>query len=372
MALDRALSQPNCDDDARVRDTAEASEPSLSDIRAQAPPPCQPDRRALIAGFGAAGLVGCGSPSPRALRSADSHPDGYPTVEAVKHLGELLAQETDGRLNVKVFAGGQLGSERDTLEITTFGGLDLNRVNLAPLNAIEPLTVIPALPFLFRTTRHLHAVLDGEVGDAILRSLERHGLIGLCFYDSGQRSFYNTRRPILSPDDMAGMKIRVPNSDLYVAMIRALGADPTPMPLGEVYQALVQGVIDGAENNWPSYHSGRHFEAAGYYSLSRHLMTPEVLVMSSARWRKLSPTDQELIRSAAKRSVIVMRELWNARVTAAQDALAAADVNINNVEDASAFQSLMQPVWDRFVRTDKQRELLDRAVAIGQDTETRT
>ena len=145
-----------------------------------------------------------------------------------------------------MFAGGQLGSERDTLEITSFGGLDLNRVNLAPLNAIEPLTLVPALPFLFRSSEHMRRALDGAVGDRILASLEPHGLIGLAFYDSGARSFYNTKRPIRRPSDMVGLKLRVMNSDLYVAMVRALGADATPMSLGEVYQALASGVVDGA------------------------------------------------------------------------------------------------------------------------------
>lgn len=325
-------------------------------------------RRHVIAAGGAAlTLSGCSRAKSRPLLSSDHHPSDYPTVRAVDYMGQLLREESDGRLDIRIYAGGQLGSERDTLEITTFGGLDLNRVNLAPLNAIEPLTSVPSLPFLFRSQDHLHAALDGPVGDEILASLEPHNLIGLCFYDSGERSFYNTKKPILTPDDMDGMKIRVQNSDLYVAMIRALGADATPMPLGEVYQSLVQGVIDGAENNWPSYESGRHFEAAPYYSLTRHVMAPEALVMSKSRWDKLSEDDRALVRSAAKRSVPHMRELWNERVEAAKTKLAAADVQVNEVSDLAAFQERMQPVWDRFIITEKQQDLVDRIVAIGDE-----
>ncbi|MGB3626406.1 MAG: TRAP transporter substrate-binding protein DctP, partial [Henriciella sp.] len=186
--------------------------------------PFQLSRRAVLA-TGSAGLAlaGCSQGQSRPLLSSDTHPADYPTVQAVKHMAKLLREETDGRLDIRIYAGGQLGSERDTLEITTFGGLDLNRVNLAPLNAIEPMTTIPSLPFLFRSQDHLHATLDGEIGETILASLEPHNLIGLCFYDSGERSFYNTEKPILLPEDMNGMKIRVQNSDLYVAMIRALG-----------------------------------------------------------------------------------------------------------------------------------------------------
>ncbi len=329
-------------------------------------------RGLLLAGGAGLMLTACGKAGPRPLLSADSHPREYPTVRAVDYMAGLLREESGGRLDIKIYAGGQLGSERDTLEITTFGGLDLNRVNLAPLNAIEPLTLIPALPFLFQSTEHLHATLDGEVGEAILASLEPHNLIGLCFYDSGARSFYNSRRPILTPDDMHGMKIRVPNSDLYLAMIRALGADATPMSLGEVYQSLVQGVIDGAENNWTSYESGRHFEAAPYYSLTRHVMAPEVLVMSLDRWRKLSDDDKTLVSSAAKRSVIAMREMWRERVEEARTAILAAGVEVNEVDDLAAFQARMEPVWDEFIVSPRQKELVELTRAIGQNLESRT
>ena len=330
----------------------------------------RPTRRAMIAATSATlALSGCGSSSSRPLLSADAHPADYPTVRAVHFMADKLREASDGRLDIRIYSGGQLGSERDTLEITTFGGLDLNRVNLAPLNAIEPMTAIPSLPFLFRSAEHLRASLDGEAGDAILNSLIPHNLVGLCFYDSGQRSFYNTRKPIRTPDDMNGMKIRVQNSDLYVAMIKALGADATPMSLGEVYQSLVQGVIDGAENNWPSYESGRHFEAAPYYSLTRHVMAPEILVMSLSRWRKLSDADQEMIRDAAKRSVPYMRELWDARVDGARARLLEAGIEVNEVDDLSAFQARMRPVWERFVTTPEHQELVDQIQEIGRALE---
>ena len=314
-------------------------------------------------------LAACGRSGNRPLLSSDTHPQDYPTVRAVEHMGELLRQESDGRLDIRIYSGGQLGSERDTLEITSFGGLDLNRVNLAPLNSIEPLTTIPSLPFLFRSTEHLRATLDGEIGDTILDSLVPHHLVGLCYYDSGERCFYNTKRPILRPEDLHGMKIRVPNSDLYVAMTKALGADATPMALAEAYQALVQGVIDGAENNWPSYESGRHFEVAPFYSLTRHVMAPEMLVMSLSRWQKLSDDDKTLVRSAAKRSVLYMRELWDKRVHGARGRLIEAGVKVNEVEDLSAFQALMEPVWERFVISDLQKELVAKTVELGRQME---
>lgn len=326
----------------------------------------RPDRRTVLAAGAAAGLLSaCGMQKGRAFLCADAHPEEYPTVQAVKEMGRLLDERTGGRLGIKIYAGGQLGSERDTLEITAFGGLDMNRVNLAPLNAIEPMTVIPSLPFLFRSTAHMRAALDGAPGDELLASLNRHGLVGLCFYDSGERCFYNTKRPIRTPADMVGMKIRVQNSDLYVAMIKALGADATPMSLGEVYQSLVQGVIDGAENNWPSYESGRHFEAAPYYSLTGHVMAPEILVMSLSRWNKLSEEDQQTVRQAARDSVPFMRELWDRRVDGSRTRLLAAGVEANEVDDKNQFIDVMRPVWDRFVVTQDQKRLVAEIEAMG-------
>ncbi|GGE48086.1 TRAP transporter substrate-binding protein [Niveispirillum cyanobacteriorum] len=308
------------------------------------------------------------------LTSSDTHPSDYPTVQAVNEMGRLLSERTEGRLGIHVYAGGQLGAERDTLEITTFGGLDMNRVNLAPLTAIEPMTVIPSLPFLFRSTAHMRAALDGAVGQAVLDSLRPHGMVGLCFYDSGERSFYNTKRPVQTPEDLKGLKIRVQNSDLFVAMIKALGADATPMDAGEVYQALVQGVIDGAENNQPSYFTGRHFEAAPFYSLTRHVMAPEILVMSMARWEKLSPADRELVQETARLSVPFMRGLWDRRVMEATEKLLASGVKVNEVTDIAAFSDLMRPVWDRFITTPEQKRLvaaieaMDDAAGTGEGT----
>jgi tripartite ATP-independent transporter DctP family solute receptor len=322
------------------------------------------DRRALLAG-GATLLAGCGERGARGFITSDTHPFEYPTVQALAEMGRLLEERSEGRLSMRIYAGGQLGAERDTLEITTFGGIDLDRVNLAPLNSIEPLTVVPSLPFLFRSIDHMRRAMDGAPGERVLASLDKHDLIGLCFYDSGDRSFYNTRRAIRSPADMAGMKLRVQNSNLYVAMVRALGADATPMSLGEVYQGLVQGVIDGAENNWPSYESGRHFEVARHYSLTRHVMAPEILVMAKSRWDRLPPADQELVRACARDSVPYMRTLWDARVESARERVLAAGVEANEVDDLSAFVDLMRPVWDRFVVTPEQRALVAEIEAMG-------
>ena len=294
------------------------------------------------------------------LKAADTHSDGYPTVEAVEHVGKLLSDWTNGRIQVQMFAGRQLGEEKDTIEQTIAGAIELNRVNLAPLNGIIPETAIPALPYIFRSIDHMHKVMDGEIGAEILAAMEKHGMVGLAFYDSGARSFYNSKRPINSPADMKGMKIRVQNSDLFVATMEALGANATPMEFGQVYEALKTGVIDGAENNWPSYESTRHFEVANHYTLDQHSLSPEVLVISKIAWDKLSATDKQLVRKAAALSVPVMRELWNARVVSSKEKVIANGNMVIDSVDKQPFIDAMKPVYERFAGTDALQALVTR------------
>lgn len=320
-------------------------------------------RRTLLAAAAALAFSLGAAQAQTILKSADTHPDGYPTVEAVKYMGTLLAERTGGRLGIEVFHSRQLGEEKDTIEQTRFGVIDLNRINLAPLNNLVPETQIPALPFVFRSVEHMRKVMDGEIGDEILKAFEPHGLIGLAYYDSGARSFYNSRKPIQTPADMAGMKIRVQQSDLFIAVMNALGANATPMPFGEVFSALQTGVIDGAENNWPSYESTRHFEAAKYYSLSEHSMSPEVLVMSKISWDKLTPEDQAAVRQAAKDSVGRMRELWEANEKSSEAIVRAGGAEINTV-DKAPFIAAMAPVYAQFVTDDKLKSLLARIQAV--------
>ena len=300
----------------------------------------------------------------RPLFAADAQPDEYPTVQALYAIDRLLDERTGGEMRVRIYAGGQLGAERDTLEITVFGGLDLNRVNLAPLNSIVPETIVLALPFLFRSIAHARAAFDGAVGRRILDAMSAQGLFGLCYYDSGARSFYNTKRPIRTPDDLKGLKIRVQNSDIYVAMVQALGANPTPIPYGEVYQALIQGVVDGAENNWPSYESSRHFEVARHYSLTRHVMTPEVVVASARSFDRMSREEQDQLQAAALDSVPVMRELWDARVEASRERVLADGIEPVYALDYAAFAERMRPVWDRFLATAELRDIVDSIAAL--------
>lgn len=297
------------------------------------------------------------------LKSSDTHPDGYPTVDAVKHMGALLKERSAGRICVEVFHSAQLGEEKDTIEQTKFGVIDFNRVSMGPFNNIIEETKVVSLPFIFRGTDHMHRVMDGPIGDEILAAFEPHGFVGLAYYDGGSRSFYNKQKPITSVEDLKGMKIRVMQSDVFVDMMTALGANATPMPYGEVYSGIQTGVIDGAENNWPSFESSGHYEVAGYYTLNQHLIVPEVLVMSKVSYDKLSPEDQALVKQAAKDSIPVNRELWAAREKVSEEKVRAAGVEVISDIDKTPFIEAMVPVYEKHANSPKLKDLVTRIQA---------
>jgi tripartite ATP-independent transporter DctP family solute receptor len=296
------------------------------------------------------------------LRSADTHPDGYPTVDAVKYMGDLIKERTKGAYAIEVYHSAQLGEEKDTIEQTQAGVLDLNRVSMGPFNGIVPETAVPSLPYIFRSVEHMRHVMDGPIGEQILKAFEAHNLVGLAFYDSGARSFYNTKKDITSIADLKGMKFRVIQSDVFVDMVNALGANATPMAYGEVYSALETGVIDGAENNWPSFESAKHFEVAKHYTLDQHQIVPEVLVMSKASWDKLSPGDQAIVRQAAKDSVVKMRELWDAQEKKSRDIVEKAGVKVSEI-DKQPLIDAMKPVYEKYLSTPELKDLAARIQA---------
>lgn len=297
------------------------------------------------------------------LRSSDTHPDGYPTVEAVKYFGKLVEERTQGRYKVEVYFGAQLGQEADTIEQVRSGVLDLNRVSMAPWNSLVPLTQIPSLPYLFTSPDHARKVMAGEIGDEIAAGFPAHGVEVIAFYDGGARSFYNSKKPVNSLADLAGQKYRVIQSDVFVAMVEALGATATPMPYGEVYSAIETGVIDGAENNFPSYESAKHFEVAKNYALDEHTIVPEVFVMSKMAWDKLTPEDQAIFKAAGKESMEKQWELWDARVAASRKIVEEAGSQITT-PDKQPFIDAMKPVYDRFAGTPELKDFVARIQAV--------
>jgi tripartite ATP-independent transporter DctP family solute receptor len=277
------------------------------------------------------------------------HVAGYPNTIALDKFSELLNEKSGGKMKLKIYHAGTLGSQPDAIEQVRLGGLEIANFSLGPIGPIVPEANVVSLPFVFKNTDHAWRVLDGKAGDMINEGLAKKGLISLAWYAAGARSFYNSKKPIKTPADAAGLKVRVMNNDLYSGMIKALGGNPTPMAFSEVYQSLKTGVVDGAENNWPSYESTGHYEVAIYYSISQHLINPETLCINADVYNKLSADDQKILKEAAQESALLQRKLWKERAKASEAKVMAGGAVVNAIPDKSAFQAAMKPVYDKFL-----------------------
>ncbi len=301
-------------------------------------------------------LAGCGSsdetaePATQRLILSNVHVEGYPTARGLRHFEKLVQEDVllGTRLQPDLQLGGVLGNEKEALEKLGFGGIQMACTSVAPLAEFSSTIGVLTLPYLFRDPEHLWKVLDGEIGDELLGSLAASGLMGLAWYDAGSRSFYNRERPVRRLADLEGLKIRVQKSEVMREMVEALGASPVSLGFKEVYTNLHTGSIDGAENNVPSYRSERHFEVAGYYSYDRHSTIPDLLLINLDVWKRLLPEEQTALRSAAKQSSIAQRGFWRDYVDEALVAVREAGVEINEVEDISAFQQAVQPLYTKY------------------------
>ena len=294
------------------------------------------------------------------LRGWNIHVEDYPVSHGMEQFLAEVAEKTDGRIKGKVFHGGVLGSQPDAIEQTRLGAIDFGVFSLGPMGQAVPETNVVSLPFIFKSIEQMYSLMDGEGGAAIGVGLEKKGLVGLAYYDAGARSFYNSIKPINTPDDVKGMKVRVMNNDLFVGMIESMGGNATPMAFAEVFQSIKTGVVDGAENNPPSYESTNHFEVAKYYSLSQHLIIPECLCMSKKSWDALSDEDKAIVQAAATASAETQRGLWKEREAASMAVVLAAGVEVNEVENKAPFQEAMVAVYDQFLSANPElTELVD-------------
>ncbi len=295
-------------------------------------------------------LLGCGGASedrPQRLVLANVHVDGYPTAEGLRFLAGKVA--TDSVLREKVELdlqlAGVLGNEKEALEKLRFGGIQLACTSVAPLAEFAPGIGVLTLPYLFRDGEHMWKVLDGEIGRELLASLAPSGFIGLAWYDAGARSFYNRQRPIHTLEDLQGLKIRVQKSETMRRMVEALGASPVSIGFKQVYTSLYTGNIDGAENNVPSYRSERHFEVAGFYSLDRHSMVPDVLLIHRGTWEGLAEPEREALRSLAEASSREQRRFWREYSQLALAELREEGVKVNEIADTAPFQEAVAPLY---------------------------
>jgi tripartite ATP-independent transporter DctP family solute receptor len=286
-----------------------------------------------------------------ALKASDVHPAGYPTVAAVESMGKKLEAATNGRLSVQMYASMQLGGEKEAIEQAQVGALQLARVSVGTLGpVIDDLNVFN-LPFLFRNVAHMRAVIDGDIGTELLDKVtnnDKAGLIGLCWMDAGARSVYTIKKPVHAIADLKGLKIRVIGNPMFVDMMNALGGNGVAMGYDQVFSALQTGVVDGAENNPPSYVFDNHYTVAKHYTLTQHLIVPEMLVFSRKTWDALSKDDQALLKKFSREAQAEARVLWDKYEAAAMDKAKAAGCEIIDVADKKPFQDAVKPVWDKY------------------------
>jgi tripartite ATP-independent transporter DctP family solute receptor len=285
------------------------------------------------------------------LKATDVHPLGYPTVEAVVRMGKKLESATNGRLSIQMYPSMQLGGEKEMIEQAQVGALAFARISVGPMGPIVPELNVFNLPFMFRDDAHMEKVIDGAIGDEMLKKLSDHptaGLIGLCWMNAGTRNVYNSKKPIRTIDDLKGLKIRMMGNPVFVDSMNALGGNGVAMGFDQLINAMQTGVVDGAENNYPTYASGQHYRYAKYYSLTGHLMIPEILVFSKKVWEGLSKEDQALITKFSKEAQQEQRKLWYEAEEKSVKQIKDAGVDIVKIDDKKPFQAAVKPVWDKY------------------------
>ena len=303
-------------------------------------------------------LCGCRQQEPEEakpeliLRYAENQPEDYPTTQAALAFAGLMADQTDGRVKVAVYSGGELGAEQSVIQQMQFGGVDFSRVSLSQLAEYEPELSVLQLPYLYSDAQQMWRVLDGSIGDEFLAMLDGMDLVGLSWFDAGVRSFY-TREKVTGLDDLQGLTIRVQESDMMSDMITALGAKPAQVVYSKVYAALHNAEIDGAENNWPSYEVMGHYEVAPFFLKDEHTRVPEVQLASPAVMEKLAALDEsfpEVIRACARESAQTERELWARREANAEQNMRKRGICVTELDEAekARFRAAVQPMYDRF------------------------
>ncbi|WP_058909786.1 TRAP transporter substrate-binding protein [Entomohabitans teleogrylli] len=299
--------------------------------------------------IGSALMLTCHTSLAQTFRAADVHPADYPNVVAMQHMGEKLSAATNGRLDIKTFPGGVLGDEKQMIEQAQLGAIDIIRVSMSPVAAILPDVNVFTLPYIFRDEEHMHKVLDGMVGKEIgdrLTASSKSRLVFLGWMDGGTRNLI-TKNPVAKPEDLKGMKIRVQPSPVSLDTLKAMGANSVAMGSSEVFSGLQTGVIDGTENNPPTYVAHNYLPVAKNYTWSRHLIIPEVFLFSKAKWDKLEKEDQELILKLAKEAQDEQRQLWAEYNEKSLETMRASGVQFHDI-DTDFFFKATQSVRDKY------------------------
>ena len=293
-------------------------------------------------------LGGCNQVThTKELKLAHGLDISHPVHKGMEYMAKRLKDKSEGKLTIRIYPSEQLGTERECLEMLQIGSLDMTKVSAAMMEGFVPKFQVLGLPYLFRNEQHTWKVLKGDIGTEILLAGEKYWLRGLTFYDAGSRSFYTIDQPIRKPSDLDGLKIRVMESITAVKMVRALGGSPTPISWGELYTSLQNGVVDGAENNPPSFYLSHHYEVCNYYSLDQHSTIPDVLLISTHTWDHLTDQEQKWVEEAARESLIKQREYWDQSEKEALDEVQKAGVEIIH-PDKEPFREKVEPIYSEY------------------------
>ena len=304
------------------------------------------------------GLGGCQlDTGVKIIKMGHAQVVSHPVHMAMVFLGKRLEEKSGGKIKVKVYPNQQLGTERELLELLQIGSLGMTKVSAASLEAFSPEISVLGLPYLFRDDAHITQVLEGEIGKELLLSTEKFWLRGLCFYDAGKRSFYSKTKPIATPSDLTGLKVRVQESKMAINMVRGMGGSPTPVSYGELYTALQQGIVDAAENNPPSFYNSRHYEVCKFYSIDEHTAIPDVVLVSTKVWSELSPEQQVWLQEAADESAVYQTKLWKEAVEKALREVQKAGVEIS-YPSKEPFLEKVAAVYAQVFQEQKQLEAL--------------
>lgn len=284
-------------------------------------------------------LFSCGEiTSTKSLKLAHGLDVSHPVHKGMEYMAERLAEKSDGKLTIEIYPSQQLGTERQALELLQIGSLAMTKVSAAVMENFAPNTKVLSLPYIFRDRAHAYKVQDSDIGKNLLQQSEQYWLRGLTYFDAGQRSFYTKDRMVESPSDLEGMKIRVMESVTAMNLVRSLGGAPTPISWGELYTALQQGIVDGAENNPPSFYTSRHYEICKYYSLNEHTAVPDILVIGTVAWNNLSQQEQEWLQAAADEATTFQRKLWQESEAEALAAVQKAGVEVIRPDKSKFFE----------------------------------
>jgi len=315
-------------------------------------------KRAIIIILSLSVLVSCSTDTKKTLILAHGLDTKHSVHIAMEFMAKRVAEISDGKMEIKIYPSQQLGTERQCLELLQIGSVDITKVSAAVMEGFAPVYKVLSIPYIFKSREHQSAVLSSEVGKRILAAGEEFWLRGLCFYDSGSRSFYTKENPIMHPDDLQGMKIRVMSSPTSLEMVKLMGGAATPISWGELYTALQGGVVDGAENNPPSFYLSHHYEVCKYYSLNEHTSIPDVVLISTHSWNKLNEDERAWLTRAAEESFVYQQELWIESEKESLEEVKKAGVEVS-YPDKGPFIEKVKPLLEKYKQDPALEDLIN-------------